>query len=53
MGGDNGCQGTCITDTRTEPKTGKIEGGIWGGLCWEGMVGGRWRQLYLNSNKNK
>ena len=25
---------------------------VWGWLGWVGMVGGKWRQLYLNSNKN-
>ena len=40
MGGDNGGkkgkghQGTCIKDTWTKPKRGKIEGGKWGGLGW-------------------
>ena len=39
-------QGTCIKDPWTKPK----EGGIVGG---EGSGVGKWRQLYLNNNKNK
>ena len=36
VGGDKGrkrgksCQGTCIKDTWTKPKGGRIEGGRWG-----------------------
>ena len=43
VGGDNreergkGCQGTCIKDTWTKPKWGRIEGGR-----WEWLVGGEW-----------
>ena len=56
MGGDDGgkrekgYQGTCIKDTRTKPKGGRIKGGRWG---WVGMGGvrGNGRQLYLNNNK--
>ena len=46
MGGDNGgergkgCQGTCIKDTWTKPKGGRIEGERWGWLGW-GKSGGR------------
>ena len=29
-----GCQGTCIKDTWTKPKGGRIEGGMWGWLGW-------------------
>ena len=39
MGGDKGvggvrrgCQGTCIKETWTKPKFGRIEGGRWGWL---------------------
>ena len=40
MGGDNGgergkgCQGTCIKDTWTKPKGGRMERGRWG---WVGL----------------
>ena len=36
-----------------KPKWGKIEGGRWGWLGKGGMVGGKWRQLYLNNNKKR
>ena len=45
MGGDNEekrgqcCQGTCIKDSWTKPKGGRIESGRWGWLGWWGMVG--------------
>ena len=45
MGGENGekreegHQGTCIKDTWTEPMGGKIKGGRWGWLGWEGVGG--------------
>ena len=32
---------------------GRIEGGRWGWLVWGDVVGEKWRQLYLNSNKKK
>ena len=32
-------------------KGGRIQGGKWGWLGWEGVVGGKWRQVYLNNNK--
>ena len=44
-------QGTCIRDTWTKPKGGRIEGGRWGWVGQQGVVGGKWRQLYLNNNK--
>ena len=43
-----GCQVTCIKDTWTKPKAGRIEGGRWG---WLGWLRGKWRQLCLNNNK--
>ena len=57
MGGDNGGKeeegfsGTSIKDTWTKPKGGRIKGGDWGWLGWREVVGGKWRQLYLNNNK--
>ena len=30
-----GCQGTCIKDTWTKPKGGKIEGRRWGLVDWK------------------
>ena len=57
VGGDNGgkggegLSGTCIKDTWATPKGGTIEGGRWGCLGLGGVVGGKWRQLYLNNNK--
>ena len=57
VGGDNGGksrkghQGTCIKDTWTKPKVGRIKGGRWGSLGWMGVMGGKWRKLYLNDNK--
>ena len=51
VGGDNGGgedhQGTCIKDTWTKPKGGRIEGGA------GGVMGRKWRQWYLNNNKKK
>ena len=44
--------GACIKDTWTKPKAGRIiegGGGGWRGLG--GLVGGKWRQLYLDNNK--
>ena len=49
--GGKGHQGTCRKDTWTKPKGGRIEGGRWGWVGWEGVVGRKWRQLYLNNNK--
>ena len=46
-----GCQGTCIKDTWTKPKGCRIKDGIWGWVGKEVVVGGKWRQLYLNNNK--
>ena len=41
-----GCQGTCIKDTWTKPKGGRIESGTVG-MAGVGRSGGRkWRQLY-------
>ena len=48
-----GCQGTCIKDTWTKPNGGMIKSGRWGWLGWRGVVGGKWRQLYLNNNLKK
>ena len=60
MGGKwKGFSGTCIKDPWTKPKGGRIEGGSWGWLGSGGVVGRKWRQLYLNNkfkklkNKNK
>ena len=50
---EDSCQGTCIKDTWTQPKAGRIEGGRCGWLGLKGLVGGKWRQLYLNNNKKK
>ena len=46
-------QGTYKKDPWTKPKGDSIEGGRWGWVGQEGVVGGKWRQLYLNSNKKK
>ena len=43
--------GTTIKDTWTKPKRGRIKGGEWGWLGLVRVVGGKWRQLYLNNNK--
>ena len=43
--------GTCIKDTGTRPKWGRLKGKKWGWLGWGVVVEGKWRQLYLNSNK--
>ena len=48
-----GCEGTCIKDTWTNPKVGRIEGGRWAWVGWGRGVGRKWRQLYLNNNKEK
>ena len=59
VGGDNGeerekgHQGTCTKDTWTKPKGSRIEGGRQGWLVLGGVVGEKWRQLYLNNNEKK
>ena len=46
--------GTCIKDTWTTPKGVRIENERWGWLGLRGVVGEKWRQLYLNNiKKNK
>ena len=50
-GKGKGFSGTCIRDTQTKPKVGRIEGGKWRWLRWGGEVEGKWRQLYLNNDK--
>ena len=56
MGGDNGGkrrkghQGIFIKDTGTMPKGCRIKGRKWGWLLWGRVVGGKWKQLYLNNN---
>ena len=42
--------GTCIKDTWTKPKGGRVKGGGWGCV---GRVQGKWRQLYVNNNKKR
>ena len=50
MGGKvEGFSGTCIKDTWTKPKRGRIKGGKWGWLRLGGVEGEKWRQLYLNN----
>ena len=56
VGGDigglrgKGHQGTCIKDTWTKPKGSRVGGGD----SWSrGVVGVKWRQLYLNNNKKR
>ena len=44
---------TCIKDTWTKPKRGRIKGERWGMGGVGGLVGGKWRQLYLNKKKKK
>ena len=60
MGGDiwgwrkgEGFSGTSMRDTWTKPKRGGIKGGRWEWLGWKRVVGGKWRQAYLNNNKKK
>ena len=56
MGGDHegeGFSGTHIKDTWTTTKGVRIKGGKWGWLRWGRVVGGKWKQLYLNNNKKK
>ena len=50
--GQGYCQGTCIKDPWTKPKGGRIEVGRRGSVGWGEVVAGKWRQLYLNNNKN-
>ena len=55
-GGDNGGKregfsGTSMKDTWTKTRGGGIRDGRWGCLGWGGLVGEKWRQLYLNNNK--
>ena len=45
--------GTCIQDTWTKPKRGRIKGGKRGWLGWGEVVRRKWRQLYLNNSKKK
>ena len=46
VGGETGrirgkyCQETCVKDTWTKAKRGRIEGGKWGWLRWGGVMGG-------------
>ena len=48
-----GFSGTTIKDTWTKPRADGSKGGRWGRLRWLEVVGGKWRQLYLNNNKIK
>ena len=48
-----GHQRTYIKDPQTKPRRGSIEGRRWGWMGWGKVVVGKWRQLYLNNNKNK
>ena len=42
--------GTCIKDTWTKPKRGVgSKGGSGDNWCGGGVVGGKWRQLYLKN----
>ena len=41
-----GHQGTCLKDTLTKPKEGRIEVERWGWVEQGVVVGGKWRQLY-------
>ena len=50
-GKGEGLSGTCIKGPWTKPKGGRIKGGRWGWLGWGQVVGWKWRQLCLNSNK--
>ena len=43
------CQGTCIKDTWTKSKEGRIMGGRWEWLG-RGNDAGKRRQLYFNNN---
>ena len=58
MGGDNvggkgKCyKGTCVKDTWTKLKGGRIQDGRQECVRWGEVVGRKWRQLYLNNNKN-
>ena len=52
MGGKGeGFSVTCIKDIWTKPKGCRIKDGKCAWLRWVGVVGGKWRQLNLNSNK--
>ena len=57
--GDNGGrkvkghQGTCIKDPRTKPKGGGIDGRRWEWVGPGTVVGGKWKQLYLNTMKKE
>ena len=51
-GGGN-CQGTCIKDTWTKPKRGRIEGRRWEIAGVGESDGGKWRQLYLNNSEKR
>ena len=42
-----------MKDPWTKPKQGGIEDGRWGWVTWERVVGGKWKQLYLNNNNEK
>ena len=46
-------QETCIKDPWTKPKRGKIIGRRWGWVARRKVVAGKWRQLYLNKNRNQ
>ena len=42
-----GFSGTCIKDTWTKPKGGRIKGGKWGWLWWGGVVVGEMETTIL------
>ena len=52
-GDTGGKEGGVFTmkDTGTKPKGGRITGGTWGRLGSGGVLGRKWRQVYLNNNK--
>lgn len=58
-GGDNrrkkgaDYQGTSTKDPWRKPKVGRIKCGMWGWVGQGRMLGEKWRELYLNNNKNK
>ena len=48
-----GMSGTCMKDTGTKPKGGRIQGRRWGWLGWEGVVGGEMETTILEQQLKK
>ena len=50
MGGGEGLSRNMYKGYMDKPNGVRTEGGRWGWVRSEGVVGGKWRQLYSNNN---